>query len=427
MYFLKRWGKAEKSGEAAGADHASGGISSKYKDIILASILFGFNFFFLFPLFGQEYPSITFSAPILPVAARIISFVMPLNFSQAVGVLVLISFPLSSVFWYAFFKSLSKNTFLSFFAGLIFLLPWFFLPRLHLFWQRGDGIHALGFAFLPLAGIAIVKFLRAGSFNLFLMAFLGVSLVALASPLSLLNLYLFFFVLTFSEMLLGEARVKILRLFSVCLFAQGISSFWYHPEYLLSLSKSDQGRLALASFWKLIPVSFFTIPIFGAFSFLIFDRKIKLQPLFFALTFTLIYLGLVASENFGGYLSLSLPARFFPEFYAGLSLLLAILVNTLINLPKRGLVLGNIHPRLAFPHHTSDMLRVACLSGFLLWPIFSLFEGPPVFSDGLSSQVLGAQAVWWDITPGSGSHIVGYGVTLLTAACGLFLKRKIKN
>lgn len=407
MYFLKRW--------------------EKKKDLILAATLFSLNLFFLWPFFGQDYPQANFSTPVLPLLAKVLDFLTPLSFTQAVGIFVLFSFPLASFAWYLFFQKLSGNSLLSFLAGLIFLLPWFYLPRFALFWQRGDGTHALGFAILPLVGVVLKQFLRNGSLNFFLASFLGVSLVALISPFALFNLYLVFLVLTFSEMLLGQARIKILRFLIILLFAQGFSSFWYHPEFLLSLVRSGQGQEVLVSIWKLLPLSFFTAPVLGVFSFLIFDRKPNLQPVFFAFILTVIYLSLVAAENFGDYLPFPFLARFFPEFYIGLSLFLAITLKFLINLPRQGFSLGKIHPRLVFVHHASDLFLTTFLTALLVWPVFSLFMGSPIIARFDSPQVLGVQSVWWEVSHDGVSQLVGYGMSFLTAATGIFLRVKIKT
>lgn len=426
MFFLKRWERKKVSSGEDASSNSSPNPLFRLKDLIFALTLFLLNLVFLWPFFGQNYPYASFSTPVLPLLSQVLDFLSPLSFNQAVGFFVLLSFPLASITWYAFFKRFSSSALLSFLAGLIFLLPWFFLPRFALFWQKGDGIHALGFAILPLIGIILGKFLRAGSFNPFLASFLGVSLISLISPFTLLNLYLFFFVLTCSEMLLGQARIKILRFLVVCLFAQGFSSFWYHPYFLLSLFKSGPGREVFSSFWRLIPISFFTIPILGAFSFLIFDRKPHLQPLFFSFTFSALYLALVAAESFGGYLPFPVPARFFPEFHIGLSFLLAILIIFLISLPKKGLNLGKIHPRLAFAHHSSEIFLTSILTAFLVWPAFSIFSASPIIPFQESPQVLGVQSAWWEISHDGISQFIGYGITFLTTATGFFLKRKIK-
>ncbi|MDP3998706.1 MAG: hypothetical protein Q8P89_03770 [bacterium] len=415
---MKRWSKENKD---------SINSSPKYKDFIFAVILSLLNFFFIWPFFGQSYPQAVFPTPVLPLLARIVEFLTPWNFAQAVAAFVLLSFPASSLAWYLFFRKLSGNVFLSFLAGLIFLLPWLYLPRFALFWQRGDGIHALGFAVLPLVGIVFIQFLRVGTPGLFLTSFLGVGLVSLISPFALLNLYFFFLVLTVSEMLLGSARVKILRFLMVSLFAQSFSSFWYHPEFLFATIRSDQGREVLSSLWQLFPISLFTVPVFGAISFLVFDRKPHLQSAFFAFATTTLYFGLVAVENISIHFPLPFPARFYPEFYIGLALFLAVALNFLIKLPRRGFSLGEIHPHLAFVHHSSELFLTTLLVAFMVWPVFSLVSGSPVIPQVASPQVLGVQSASMEVLPGGISQMVGYGISFLTAAAGVFLKMKIKT
>lgn len=426
MYFLKRVQKKKNVLESNQLPDIPVNPLVKYKDYLFASALFLLNFFFLLPFLGKDYPQAAFSAPILPLLAKILEILTPLNFSQSIGMVVLFSFPLASLTWYLFFKKLSVSSLLSFLASLIFLLPWFYLPRFALFWREGDGIHALGFALTPMVAIVFLNFLRTGLPSFFLASFLGVSLISLISPFALTTLYAFLLILTFSEMLLGQARIKILRLLIIGIFAQGFSSFWYHPQFLISLVQSEQGRQTIAALWRLFPLSFFTIPVLGAFSFLLFDRKPGLQPIFFAFVSTAIFSGLVAAEGVNDYLPFNVPARFFPEFYIVLSFFLAISVNFLINLPRKGFSLRGIFPRLVFAHHASDIFLTSILTALLVWPAFSLIENDPIIPQVAVSQVLGVQTVWvgvgWGISQGLGSI-----VSLFTVAVGVILKIKIKS
>lgn len=427
MYFLKRF-KKKGEDQKNQLPISNPNFLFLFREVLALAVLVSFNIYFLWPYIGSEYPLFNFSAPVLPLLARIIETLTPLSFMQGVGIVVLASFPLASVTWYFFLKRLSGSVLLGFISGLIFLLPWFYLPRFALFWQRGDGIHALGFAILPLAGILYLKFLRSGSFNSFLTSFFGVSLISLVSPFALLNLYLLFLILTFTEMLLGQARLKILRFLAVCLFAQSFSAFWYHPRFLTSLFQSSHGQEAFSTLWKLFPISFFTVPVAGAFSFLLFDRKPNLQPLLFALLSTSIYLAMTIAENFGEYLVVSTPDRFFPEFYIGLSFLLTIIIAFVITLPKNGkLSLGKIHPRLALLHHSSEIFLTSIVVGLSIWPVFSFFSETPVVPALETPQVLGVQSGWWMFSRDGVSQMIGFAITLLTASTSFILKRKIKT
>src|SRR3990170_3663322 len=108
MFFLKRWGRR---GNPAGEKSSSSSPTLFFwrKDFLFALILASLNFVFLWPFLGRQYPQVSFSAPLLPLLAQGLKLVTPLNFAQAVGLLVLLSFPLASCTWYVFFKKLSKS------------------------------------------------------------------------------------------------------------------------------------------------------------------------------------------------------------------------------------------------------------------------------------------------------------------------------
>ncbi len=407
---------------------------SRWHDPIIIFLLLFSTSFFVGPLLGKPYPEAQFSTPVLPLLGKAIAFATPLSFMQAINIWVALSFPLSSFTWHLLFKALSRNNLIAFLASLIFNLPWSLETRFSLFWERGDGAHSLAVVFLPIAGFFFWQFLKSGGFKFFVISFLGIALVSLTSPFGLLNLYIVFMIITASEMLLGQARIKLTRFLIVAIFAQGFSSFWYHPAFFAALFNSENGRAVINAFWQLVPIAIFSVPIIGAFSFLIFDRKPTLQPLFLGLVLTLIYFSLTAIEKFGGYLSLPVPDRFLPEFYLGLSLLGAILINFLINLPlEKKLNLIKVHSRFDLPHHAREVCLTTFLTAFLAWPIFSLFSATPVLSDFSQTnsldgtQVLAAQTVWREVSSGGLSHYAGYGITILTGFSAIFLKSKIKN
>lgn len=399
---------------------------SRQLDIIFILILISFNLLFLWQFIGSPYPEVSISAPTIPALGAVISKVAPFSFWQTAGILTIFSFPLLSVTWYLCLRKILANPILAFAASLIFLLPFSFRERFVIFWDAGDIAHGLSLAFIPLVILAFGEFLRKASINAFLFSFMGVAVVSLISPFGFLNLAFFSAFLTMSEMLLGQARVKLLRFFMVFLFGFGISAFWYHPAFLIALAQSQQGSAAFTALSKLVPLSFFVVPTFGALSFLIFDRKTHLQSLFLAASLSFFYLMVVSAARFG--MELPSPSRFLPEFSLSLSFLIVSLTASLWQLWQTKILGGlQLSPRLGLLHSSREFLVATFFVALLTWPLFSFFSGETFLEINNQNQVLGAQDVRWGSAREGVSHLVGYLISGTTLLSTLFLKLKLKS
>lgn len=399
-------------------------ISLRFLEPTFLVFLIGFNLLFLWPFWGKTYPQISFSTPLVPSLAKVLDLLTPFSFWQSVGFLVITSFPLLSLTTYFWFKKIFSSPTLGIVASLIFLLPFSLTARFALFWESGDGIHSFSLALIPLVALPFWEFLKRGTVNFFLLSFAGISLLALASPFGFLNSFFFLTFLTISEMLLGQARVKLFKFFLTFIFGLGGVAFWYHPGFLISLLQSPQGETVLSTLGKLIPPAFFIVPVLGAFSFLIFDRKSQLQPLFLSFSLTLFYFLLLAADNFG--ISYPSPDRFLPEFLLSLSLFLVTLGWVARQILNQKLLWEKIHPKLRFLHYGGKVLTVAFVMALLLWPVFSFFGGEPLLVAG-DNPVLGAQNPWWEGAKGGASRLLGYGISGITLLVTGLLKWKIKT
>jgi len=267
------------------------------------------NFFCLLPFFGQEQQALTFSAPLIPVLAKIISPLMPYSYGVRFWlVLFMLFLPVSLYF---FVREISKRRLTAFIASLIVILPvGIFLPlrvRLGLLFEDGGQVASLTLTILVCQ--LLLRFLRKGGFKIGLASSLTASLVALTSPLGLFILLYFMLTLTFSEMLLSQGRLKLFRLLTVLLLAGGFSAFWYNPKFAFLIVNSYQGELIRKTLVNLFPLSFFLVPLLGAVGFLLFENRPELQPLFLAL-FLSIGFGFL---SLGTGLQLSSPSRFLPS------------------------------------------------------------------------------------------------------------------
>lgn len=285
-------------------------------------ILLGLNFWLLRSFFGEPDRVNVFSAPLIPVLTNLTDIFVSYAWGVRVWLLVFMIFlPLS---FYFFVKELSGRRLMGFFSALIASLSvWVFLPiRVSLGLLAQDGAHIASLTLIPLVCLALLKFLRKGNFWFGILSASGFTLVALTSVIGSMILLVFATVITFSEMLLGQGRLKGVRTLLVFVLAAGFSAFWYNPKFVILTLQSPQGQLIKNILTNLLPVSFFLIPLLGIFGFLLFENRAHLQALFIAL-FLAVILGLF---SLGAGLSNPSPARFVPAFGLAMAFLLGILV-----------------------------------------------------------------------------------------------------
>lgn len=290
----------------------------EYLGFIILGIL---NLWLLWPIIGNPDPSTPFSGPVVPVLAWLISFTFHLPKEYSLGILWIIFLWLMPVFLSVMVKEITKRRVTGLISGLIASLPiLFFSPsRIESMFQAADGPHIVGLSITPLAVLAWLKFCRNGGIKELFFASSIIALVALTSPFALLSLTIILVFTAFSEMLLSRARLKLARLMFAVVLAVGFSSFWYNPKFIWLLLKSDNGQEVMATFWRLVPISFVVVPILATFGFLLFERKKDLQPIFLSLFLTIAFILLIVFGRFPGH-----PRRFYPELGLTLAFFLGV-------------------------------------------------------------------------------------------------------
>jgi len=262
--------------------------------------------------------------------------------------------------------------------------------------------------------LAFIK--EGGIRNLVLSAFVG-ALVSLSSPFSFTTFLMFSAIGCFSEMLLGQGRLKFMRFLIVLIFAAGLNSFWYNPAFFNWMITGPMGEEIRLTLGRLIPMSMFVAPILGVFGFLLFDRKPSLQPMFLAVFFTIAFALVVIAG--GGFMP-SHPTRYTSEFGMSLALLL-------------GLGVLRLSEYLRLQKKTISSLIL--LGTFALVGIGIIVGRPQIESYtsvlGIFSEVNRGE-IWEARDKFSGlSSLVGYVITFVTA-CTLTLlavrsKQQIKS
>ncbi len=291
-------------------------------EIVGLAALLLVNFWLLLPFFGQENKTNVFSAPLIPALATLTEKFASFPYGVRIWLLVfLIFFPLA---FYYFVKGISNRKLTAFLASFLVVLPIgvFLRARVELGLLGEDGAHIASLSLTPLICLLLLRFLRTGRFWTGILTALGTTLVALTSPIGLLVLTIFMGVITFSEMLLGNGRLKFLRFLVVLALVVGFSAFWYNPKFALLTIQSSQGQMVKKTLANLLPVSFFLLPILGVLGFLLFENQPQLQPMFVAFFLTIGF-GLF---SLGAGVVHPAPSRFLPAFGISLAFLIGIIV-----------------------------------------------------------------------------------------------------
>jgi hypothetical protein len=285
-------------------------------------VLFLLNLYLIFPFFGTPAIETSFSGPVIPLLARMFELT-GLNFSHALQIVYIFFFLLFPYSLYLFIRKIGVRKSVAFLAVLFASLPFypFALSRFNSAFNVTDGPHAASLTLMPLALYGLIIFIKDGGISNLLLASIFFALVALTSPFGFSILIALSFITTFSEMLLGSGRLKFFRLLVILLVAFGLSSFWYNPQFSFVMFFGPIGEGIRQTIVRLVPISFFVIPVLAAFGFLLFDRKPDLQPVFLASFYTIAFAMVILVR---GGLFPSHPSRYIPEFGMSLAFLFSI-------------------------------------------------------------------------------------------------------
>lgn len=382
-------------------------------------------FWLLRSFFGHEDQINVFSAPVVPVLATLIEKFVPYFYGVRIWLTIfLIFFPLS---FYWFVKEISGRKLVGFLSSLVVIMPLgIFLPsRVNFGLLGGDGAHIASLTFMPLVCLLMLRFLRRGHFLSATFSALGTALVALTSPLGLVVLGVFMGVVVFSEMLLGRGRLKFIRFLIVLVLAAGFSSFWYSPKFVFLTLQSPQGQLIKRTFFNLLPISFFLLPLLGAFGFLLFENRPQLQPTFIAFFLTVGF-GLF---SLGAGIANPSPSRFLPAFGISLAFLIGVFIIWFFDFLrispklKRVKMIAPFRRRLAYGLVGMFLVMIFLIT-FLFGRDFGIKEG------GLVLGITAEQKVGiWEIREKTSQteRIFGLVITILTSSTVVIVKKKLKE
>lgn len=395
------------------------------ESIILLVILY-LNLYMIFPLIGQEAPVISFSGPVVPLLADLLSYLTKTSFYFSLEVVYIVFFLSFPVSFYFLIKKITNRKIIAFFACILSSLPVYMLgiARITGMFFTQDGPHIMSLTIAPLALCFLLDFLKGGSVKNLILASFSAALVALTSPFGFLTYLIFAVILTFSEVLLGAGRTKMGKFILVLIFTGTFCSFWYNPSFFIWMLTGPMGADIRSTISKLLPISLFALPILGIFGYLLFDRKPNLQPLFIASFCTIAFFVVTAA---GGNLMPSSPARYRTELGISASFLIGFLLTSLIEFFKFRIIKAKIKGK--FGDFLINSLNP--LVGMVLIFATIIVRDSMIYDDG---NVLG---IWTDVQKADvwvarenfmGIHTyIGYAITAIGIMLLTYLFIRSKN
>lgn len=297
------------------------------KTFIYVSVVFVLNFIIIFPILGKDTSEAYSSTALSGVANFFHFFFIPKRF-----IFFLITFSsltFAPISLYLFFRRITlRHESTAFLATLFFVLPNPFfnnVPILVNAIMNGDGAHVLVFSFIPVFLLYVQLFLKTGIPLLSVLCSVITAFIAVLSPFAVFNLIFIYTILTVAEGLLGDTRLKLLRLFFLFLTSTTMSAFWYYPGLLWKVSQLSHVKFAMDEIFSLAPLAIPAIPVLGVIMFLVFDGREKLNPIFTSTCLFLLYLflySLSASYNISGVFT---AVRYLPELGLASSAFLSLL------------------------------------------------------------------------------------------------------
>jgi hypothetical protein len=282
------------------------------------------NLLTVFQFLGTAAPATEFSGPAMPVLAKLFEV---FGFDFAYGLQLVNTFFFLGFIggFYVLVKMVTGRRLTAFLAILLVSLPLFPFAegRIRLSFVGRDSPHVASLAVVMLAVASVIGFMREGGGSRMVVSAILVTIVGLVSPTGFLSMVVFLVVSLFSEMLLGNGRLKAMRVGTVLALSAGLASFWYSPGFLYWLVMGPVGSDLRIVLGKMVPISMFAVPVIAIFGYLLFDRKPNWQPFFLALFYTLSF---IAVSLAGGGAKGWVRSRFVSEVGISVAFLGGILI-----------------------------------------------------------------------------------------------------
>lgn len=327
----------------------SGGRLNK-TTILIMLLIASINVYYSYPLFHKDVSSAYNSSMFVLLSSLLsdIGIIYPSLFFVIVTAIAVSFAPISV---YLFVRKVAmRHELTALLATILFIFPSPFSNSLPLAFAvlNGDGAHAFVFAFVPLFLLYVQAYLSTGVFIWGVFAVFGTAAIAILSPFMLFNLLIFYVILTVAEGFLGNMRIKVARLFLLLLSAFGLSFFWYYPTVLTQIVILSHVKVTALRLLSILPLAVPAIPVVGAITFLIFDGREKLKPIFISMACFLTYLGLYFVSKTINTTGIFTPDRYILELSFSLSFFVAVIVVLLAEIAMRNYLVKMKRPALYF-------------------------------------------------------------------------------
>ncbi len=326
----------------------NGGKLNRKTFLFLCTVLL-INTILVYPIFGKDTSAAYSSSVALSLISDVLSFTLHVTKSSFFSGITTFSLCIAPISFYLFVRKIvMRHELTALFATLLFILPnpiFNNVPIMIHALLKGDGAHIFMFSLIPLFLLYVQSFLANGMPILGALAAIGTAGIAIISPFALFNLLLFYIILTIAEGFLGNFRVKVMRLIFLLLTAFALSLFWYYPTVIMQILILSYVKVAMSKFLSILPIAIPLLPIVGAISFLIFDRRERLKPIFISMFFFLMYLFLFSISSDLQISGIFTAERYTIELSFASSFFLAVLIVLLVELGIRS-ILENINNKL---------------------------------------------------------------------------------
>ncbi len=309
------------------------------KSFVFIISVFVINLVIIYPLFGRDVTKAYTSSAFLLVVSQFFESVLHISRGVLFSVVTMVSLSFLPISFYLFVRKMAlRHEFTALLATLILILPnpfFYNTPILVNALLHGDGAHVLIFSLLPLLLLYVQAFFARGVPLLGVLSCLVTAFVAIISPFALFNLILFYLVLVVAEGFQGKLRLKFMRFVFVLVASVGLCFFWYYPALFTRIVFLQHVQFAVARFMSIMPLAIPVVPVAGALSFLLFDRREKLKPIFVGLSLFLLYMFLYATSANLNISGIFTAERYLPELVFASSFFLSMLFVLLTELIVR--------------------------------------------------------------------------------------------
>ena len=296
---------------------------------LFIAIVFSINLIIVYPIFSKDVTNGYTTSAFLFSLSQLVKTVLHIPGREFFTFLTIVSLCLMPVSFYLFVRKIAlRHEITALLATFLLILPnpfFYNTPIMVNAILNGDGAHVFVLSSFPLLLLYIQSFFAKGIPALGFLSALATAFIAIVSPFMAFNVLIFYFILMIGEGFQGKFRLKLLRFLFLLLVSAALCAFWYYPNVVKKNFIMSHVQSAISQFTSVLPLAIPAIPIAGALSFLLFDRREKLKPIFVGASLFIVYLVLYAVSNQLNIVGLFTAERYLPELVLSSSLFLSIL------------------------------------------------------------------------------------------------------